>query len=213
MTRTKPQMAVDSRTSSAHEIARMRLRTRRTVRRARSCRPDGSRCAVRRRPLRGRARGRGPRPADRSGACRDSARRSSRSPAAGRARRGRAAADPREESPSTVSVIVPRRNGCAPVSISYSDDPEREEIGAHGRGLAENLLGRDVARSAQEDARLGHEAVSCATVPSVGRRRLLLARPKSRIFTRPSRVMKMFSGFRSRCTMPRSCAAASPRAI
>ena len=28
-----------------------------------------------------------------------------------------------------------------------------------------------------------------------------LARPKSRIFTRPSSVMKMFSGFRSRCTI------------
>jgi hypothetical protein len=30
--------------------------------------------------------------------------------------------------------------------------------------------------------------------------------------TRPSRVTKMFSGFRSRCTMPLSCAAARPRA-
>ena len=39
------------------------------------------------------------------------------------------------------------------------------------------------------------------------------ARPKSRILTRPSSVMKMFSGLRSRWTMPLSCAAASPRAI
>ena len=30
-----------------------------------------------------------------------------------------------------------------------------------------------------------------------------LARPKSRIFTKPSRVSMMFSGLRSRCTMPR----------
>ena len=40
-----------------------------------------------------------------------------------------------------------------------------------------------------------------------------LARPKSRILTRPSFVTKTFSGFRSRWTMPFSCAAASPWAI
>ena len=38
------------------------------------------------------------------------------------------------------------------------------------------------------------------------------ARPKSRILTRPSFVTNRFSGFRSRCTIPFSCAAASPRA-
>jgi hypothetical protein len=38
------------------------------------------------------------------------------------------------------------------------------------------------------------------------------ARPKSRIFTPPSVVRKMFSGFRSRCTIPRPCAAARPSA-
>lgn len=37
--------------------------------------------------------------------------------------------------------------------------------------------------------------------------------PKSRIFTRPSRQTKMFSGFRSRWTTPLSCAPARPRAI
>ena len=40
-----------------------------------------------------------------------------------------------------------------------------------------------------------------------------LARPKSRILTRPSRVTKTFSGFRSRWTMPFSWAAARPCAI
>ena len=38
-----------------------------------------------------------------------------------------------------------------------------------------------------------------------------LAIPKSRIFTRRFAVTKRFSGFRSRCTMPLSCAAARPR--
>ena len=40
-----------------------------------------------------------------------------------------------------------------------------------------------------------------------------LARPKSRIFTRPSEVMKMFSGLRSRWMIPFSCATASAEAI
>ena len=41
----------------------------------------------------------------------------------------------------------------------------------------------------------------------------ILASPKSRILTRPSRVRNRFSGLRSRWTIPFSCAAASPRAI
>jgi len=36
------------------------------------------------------------------------------------------------------------------------------------------------------------------------------ARPKSRIFSRPSRVRRRFPGFRSRCTIPCWCAAARP---
>src|SRR6266566_7406521 len=51
-------------------------------------------------------------------------------------------------------------------------------------------------------------AASDGTVPSGW---VSLAKPKSRIFTRPSRVTKIFSGFRSRWTIPFSCAAARPR--
>ena len=40
-----------------------------------------------------------------------------------------------------------------------------------------------------------------------------LANPKSRILTCPSWVMKRFSGFRSRWTIPLACAAAKPREI
>ena len=40
-----------------------------------------------------------------------------------------------------------------------------------------------------------------------------LARPKSRTFTRPSRVTLTLAGFRSRCTMPASCAVSSASAI
>lgn len=39
------------------------------------------------------------------------------------------------------------------------------------------------------------------------------AKPKSKIFARPSRVTRMLSGFRSRCTNPAPCAAAMPPAI
>ena len=39
------------------------------------------------------------------------------------------------------------------------------------------------------------------------------ARPKSRILTSPSFVTITFSGFRSRCTIPASCAFARPSAI
>ena len=39
------------------------------------------------------------------------------------------------------------------------------------------------------------------------------ARPKSTILMRPARVTMTFSGLRSRCTMPASCAAARPSAI
>ena len=38
------------------------------------------------------------------------------------------------------------------------------------------------------------------------------ARPKSRIFSRPSAVRMTFSGFRSRCTMPAACALGERRA-
>ncbi len=40
-----------------------------------------------------------------------------------------------------------------------------------------------------------------------------LASPKSRTFTRPFSVTFTFAGFRSRCTIPFSCAASSPSAI
>jgi hypothetical protein len=42
---------------------------------------------------------------------------------------------------------------------------------------------------------------------------IALARPKSSTFTVPSGVVMMLVGFRSRCTMPFSCAASSAAAI
>ena len=61
--------------------------------------------------------------------------------------------------------------------------------------------------------------VSCmvcvGAIESGGSRSLdiALAKPKSRTFTRPSLVTLMLAGFRSRWTMPRSCAYSSASAI
>ena len=54
-----------------------------------------------------------------------------------------------------------------------------------------------------------------AVVTPASRRRAAsrLARPKSTIFTKPSRVTMTLAGFRSRCTIPASWAAARPSAI
>jgi hypothetical protein len=49
--------------------------------------------------------------------------------------------------------------------------------------------------------------------PPAGFTRSIFARPKSRIFAWPRGVMKMFAGFRSRCTIPFACADSSASAI
>ena len=82
------------------------------------------------------------------------------------------------------------------------------------RDLAAHLLRRHVADACPAPCPGSVRDAVGGCVPVAGSSaRVSLARPKSRIFTRPSRVTKMFSGFRSRWTIPFSCAAASPRAI
>ena len=80
-------------------------------------------------------------------------------------------------------------------------------------GLPAHLLGRHVAERSR-----GRRRARCRRSRSAGREcaadgsfgESSFARPKSRILTRPSFVTKTFSGFRSRWTMPFSCAAARP---
>jgi hypothetical protein len=89
---------------------------------------------------------------------------------------------------------------------------EREDVGAVIAGAAADLLGRHVADGAEEAAGLGRRRRAASARdrrtdarPPAGDARarpISLARPKSRIFTWPSRVMKRFSGFRSRWMMP-----------
>ena len=92
------------------------------------------------------------------------------------------------------------------------DRAEREDVRARGRRQPPHLFGRHVAHRPHDRARS-----PCDPRPSArssARREatasILFARPKSRIFTWPSRVTKRFSGFRSRWTMPFSWAAERP---
>jgi hypothetical protein len=56
-------------------------------------------------------------------------------------------------------------------------------------------------------------AVASTSSAGGGSLRTSWAMPKSRIFTRPSVVRKMFSGLRSRWMIPFACAAARPSAM
>ena len=92
------------------------------------------------------------------------------------------------------------------------DRPEGEQVRPLVRGLALHLLGRHVPERPHHDTRLrrrrGRRRFVCGPLCPSGC--VSFARPKSRIFTRPSFVTNRFSGFRSRCTIPFSCAAARP---
>ena len=86
---------------------------------------------------------------------------------------------------------------------------ERPDVGALVDALTARLLRAHVGGGAEDRAvaRLGQ-------VRDARRRRVAaFARPKSSTFTTPSGVILMFAGFRSRWTMPFSCAASSASAI
>jgi hypothetical protein len=87
-------------------------------------------------------------------------------------------------------------------------------------GLALRLLGGHVGSGAQDHAAHRErqpDVVNVGELEHVRRRALavarLRARPKSSTFTVPSARSLMFAGFRSRWTMPCSCAASSASAI
>ena len=86
-----------------------------------------------------------------------------------------------------------------------SGNPARRRWPAPATYTAPCRASRPAASAIDESA-----LVASATL-SAGRRRRF-AKPKSRIFTNPSCDTIRFSGFRSRCAMPASCALASPSA-
>jgi len=99
-------------------------------------------------------------------------------------------------------------------------DREAELIGARIDRAAGELLGRHVARGAEQHpgpgqvVRLGdRHAVEIARAPGRSSSTAwgATASPKSLTAARPLRSTSTFSGLKSRCTTPAACAAASPR--
>ena len=108
--------------------------------------------------------------------------------------------------------VAPER--ALPRQHLVEDRAEGEDVGCGDRRAGRAPARATCIRRAQHRSGLGRAEGRASEVRLGGsdtERRL--ASPKSRIFTRPSSVTNMFSGFRSRWTMPFSCAAARPRAI
>ena len=77
---------------------------------------------------------------------------------------------------------------------------------------ARHLFGRHVRRRPHHDAGFRARGRASALAPAGSSASRSFARPKSSTFTRPSLVTMTLAGFRSRWTMPFSCAAASASA-
>ena len=124
----------------------------------------------------------------------------------------------RRSTDASMSLTVSPLNSRRPESIS-NRTPPNAQMSARVDRLAARLLRRHVRGGAENDARLRHRRRG-------ERRRLVdvgrptpasaadaFARPKSSTLTVPSSRTLMFAGFRSRWTMPCSCAASSASAI
>ena len=101
--------------------------------------------------------------------------------------------------------LVSRAKARFPVSISYSRQAQREDVARRPHRPPAHLLRRHVAHRPQHHPRIGllqpraAPPCPCLLPPAAG---TSFASPKSRILTRPSEVMKMFSGLRSRWMIP-----------
>ena len=109
--------------------------------------------------------------------------------------------------------------GAPPRQHLVRDHAKRELVGAEVRRSSGCLLGRHVADRSKDHAFEGRinrrrAVASTADVEAgIASTNVRRARPKSRIFARPSAASIRFSGLRSRWTTPLACAAASPSAI
>ena len=121
-------------------------------------------------------------------------------------------ADLRAESPTSIGRRIAAKRRSTGEHLEQHR-AETENVGPGVRRHSTHLLRVTYSRSSR---RMMPASVNGGSVPasvSPARPVISLARPKSRILTRPSVVTKTFSGFRSRWTMPLVCAAARPRAI
>jgi len=111
---------------------------------------------------------------------------------------------------TSVSAAVLLGNARFPVTISYSTKPNENwsDRKSSGRPLAcSGDMYCTVPRTAPgPDTDAVEVSDSCPLVDAS------FARPKSRILTNPSSETIRFSGFKSLCAMPASCALASPSA-
>ncbi len=91
---------------------------------------------------------------------------------------------------------------------------KRPNVGAPIDSLTSRLLRAHVRSRAEHHAHFSHRRCRKCGRARAGRRARVerLAIPKSSTFTKPSGRSLMFAGLRSRCTMPRSCAASSASA-
>ena len=126
------------------------------------------------------------------------------------------AAGPLSGSPSSCRRRVAREERAAArqhlVQHGAEGEDVRTMVGRRDRAPAPATCNRS-CRGPRPAACRAADVGSALAASAAGSRSASFARPKSRIFARPSSMMKMFSGFRSRWTIPFSCAAASPWAI
>ena len=113
--------------------------------------------------------------------------------------------------PLNSNPVAPR-NGFSPLAISYSSTPSDQMSLRSSAGSPRRISGAitdnvpAMTPSAVSDAR------DCDRSSSVPRDKAR-ASPKSSTFALPSRVIKTFALFRSRCVTPPRCACASASAI
>jgi hypothetical protein len=102
---------------------------------------------------------------------------------------------------SSVSTFDRRTNAQWPLTISYRIRPNEkmsERVSTRSPLACSGLMYSTVPITAPS-ADMETVTDSCEPFPESGVRDF--ASPKSTIFARPSRVSRMFSGFRSRCTI------------
>ena len=111
------------------------------------------------------------------------------------------------------SAEEPPAKGRVPDAISYRTIPSEKRSVLASSGRPETCSG-DMYGTVPITAPASESpAVAVASSLPDGPESVLFARPKSRSFTRPPDVSRTFAGFRSRWTIPFSCAAASASAI